>query len=130
TGQDSMLLKLLRRTDLQDLLQTERQKADLKRKESKEIKQSPPTNEAYASQAAQAAQFPFMMQQSAMALGHPSFMLGSTSFDFYRENIARQLLEKVPVFSPGMFFDDWIRDVVTKIPGNWPVEAKIAKKQN
>src|SRR6185437_11067416 len=90
-GQDSMLLKLLRRPDLQALLQRERQKADLKRKDSRENKQSPTTNEAYASQA-QAAQFPLMMQQSQMALSHPSFMLGSASLDFYREIIARHLL--------------------------------------
>jgi len=56
---------------------------------------------------------------------HPqSASLFSTN-DFARESLARTLLEKVPSFVAGLGFDEWIQEVLSKIPLDWPCETKI-----
>ena len=54
-----------------------------------------------------------------------------TGGDFARESLARILLDKTPIFTANLSYEEWIKEVLSKIPLEWPIETKIAIiKQN
>src|SRR6185437_15222857 len=58
-------------------------------------------------------------------MGQNPLVLGFESSNFLRENMARQLMEKIPIFTAGTSWEEWSREVISKIPSEWPLENKI-----
>src|SRR6185437_12841562 len=49
-----------------------------------------------------------------------------TGGDFSRESLARTLLDKTPIFTANLGYEEWIKDVLSKIPMEWPTETKLS----
>src|SRR6185437_16128111 len=49
-----------------------------------------------------------------------------TGGDFARESLARTILDKTPIFTTNLSYEEWIKEVLTKIRMEWPTETKIA----
>src|SRR6185437_13093889 len=88
-------------------------RTDVKEKEKKEM-----------SDVAESLTLSTLFNQAPFSLG-----MGAST-EFMRENLARQFFEKSPTFSPGMPWDDWSKDVASKISVDWPVDAKISAIEN
>src|SRR6185437_13097324 len=111
--QEGLLQRLLAQPRLKHMIAKSQAKTDVKEKEKKEM-----------SEVAESLTLSTLFSQTPLSLG-----MGAST-EFMRENLARQFLEKSATFSPGMIWDDWVKDVVSKIPVDWPVEAKISAIKN